>query len=913
MSDFSPLFLDKNQIEQEGMAKIKKDMFNVLAYFEEVLKRIDENKIARLLPIVNPVEQIQSEAYKSQEKIIQAYSITFQLMNLVEENAAVQYRRKLEKNLGMPSIRGSWGETFERLKEKGLSEDEIAKLIAQVKVMPVLTAHPTEAKRVSVLDIHREIYLLLVKKENGMWSPYEQKAIIEDIKSKLERWWRTREIHLEKPDIASERNNVMHYFTRVFPLALHASDIKLKYAWTDAGFKAETIAAPENYPVLQFGSWVGGDRDGHPFVTAEVTAETLQMHRNAALQMLSEDMNDLSAKITFSEEQNKTPDYLYTAINNMAETLGNKGKKAIARNPREPWRQYVNLLCIKLDNTINENFEKAGSFYNSASELTADLSLLRKSLLQINAQRIVNDILFPIERKVQCFGFHLVKLDIRQNSEFHEKAVEQLLQAASFDDWQYSTWDEERRMQFLNRELKSNRPFVVSGTKAGKEADAVLACYNTIKQHIDKYGHAGIGSIIVSMTHALSDLLVVQLFMRETGLLGSPLQVVPLFETIEDLKRSKDIFAAYVQHPVYNKRCGTRCESQEIMLGYSDSNKDGGIVSSRWNVYQAEKALSEAAVENNINLRFFHGIGGTISRGGGKYHRFLESMPEGSVNGEIKFTVQGETIAQQFANMFNAAYNLEMLLSGLTLQAAYTKYNLPKQSHPEEAMGKLAELAQNNYTNLIKSEGFIEFYSEATPIDILEQSRIGSRPARRTGKRTLNDLRAIPWVFSWNQARFNLTAWFGTGKALLQLKENHPALYDDLKLNAHKWPFLRYNLIQIETNLLNANTELMQRYADLVKNKDLSAKFTEMIFDDYNLARECIIELLGAEAEARRLTLLSNVEKRKDALAVLHEKHIALIKEWRSLSEEEKLHNDQLLDKLLMLTNAISAGLKSTG
>ncbi|MDO9154303.1 MAG: phosphoenolpyruvate carboxylase [Paludibacter sp.] len=913
MTSNIPVYLTKDQIEKDGLFKIQNDMKKVLGYFAEVLKDIDEDKIASIFSTENPDKQlIDSEQY-SDEKLTQAYSISFQLMNLVEENAAVQFRRKLEKNLGMASIRGSWGETFSRLLAYGLTEKEIAALLCQVKVMPVLTAHPTEAKRVSVLDLHREIYLLLVKKENSMWSPYERKAIVEDIKSKLERWWRTREIHLEKPDISAERNNVMHYFTRVFPLALTASDLKLKYSWTDAGFSPDTLNAPEQFPVLHFGSWVGGDRDGHPFVTADVTATTLQLHRKAALNIIKESLHDLSAKMTFSDGQNTIPQYLIEAIELLQATLSDAGKKATARNPGEPWRQYVSLMCVKLDNTINEIFEIESTYYRQVSELQTELKLLRESLTEINAKRIVNDLLFPLERQVQCFGFHLVRLDIRQNSAFHEKAIEQLLQVSSFENWQYSKWTEEERIKFLTDELTSKRPFVVANTSVGKEANAVLECFVAIKNHIDKYGHEGIGSLIVSMTRGISDLLVVYLFLREVGLSDTSLQVVPLFETIDDLQLADKIMDAYFQHPVFKHHFGSSSESHEVMLGYSDSNKDGGIVSSRWNVHCAEQNLTASGDKNNIPIRFFHGIGGTISRGGGKYHRFMESMPQGSVQGEIKFTVQGETIAQQFANMFNAAYNLEMLLSGVTLQTAYTKHPIAKGNFPFEAMEKLAEISQQQYTQLINKRGFIEFFSEATPIDILERSRIGSRPARRTGERTLNDLRAIPWVFSWNQSRFNLTAWYGAGSALKTLKNDYPEYYEQLKTYAHKWPFLRYNLIQIETNLLNADTELMKKYAALVKNKALADEFLQLILEDYNDAKEHIIDMLGAEAKSRRLSLLSNIEKRKNALQVLHQKHIELMIKWRSLSEEEKADNEHLLDKLLMITTAISAGLKSTG
>jgi phosphoenolpyruvate carboxylase len=901
------------QIEKEGLQKINNDLHSALSSFRDVLINLDEKAVAAMLPADSAENASEIPANALDEKLIQALSISFQLMNLVEENATVQFRRKLENNLGMDAIRGSWSETFKKLKERGLSQEEIARVLSRVRVMPVLTAHPTEAKRVSVLELHRDIYLLLLKKENSMWSDSERIAIDDDIKARLERWWRTREIHLQKPDLESERNNVMHYFTKVFPEALKTSDKKLKYSWNAAGFDPGLLSEPKQFPVLEFGSWVGGDRDGHPFVSAEVTQTTLQLHRQAALKIISSGLQEMAARITFSDGQNPVPSFFHNAIGQMRSVLDDDGERAVARNPREPWRQYLNLMLVKLNNTISENKKAPGTFYPDAKVLQKDLDLFRESLFEIGAGRIVDEVLFPLERQVQCFGFHLARLDVRQNSSFHEKAVEQMLQAASFPDWQFSRWDEQKRVDFLTKELKSRRPFLVAGTSAGPEADQVIACYKVLKEHTDRYGHEGVGSLIVSMTRGLSDLLVVYLFLREVGMLGVPLQVVPLFETIEDLKQSDKILDEFLSHPMTMERAANMPAMQEVMLGYSDSNKDGGIIASRWNIYRVEQRLTEVGEKHGVGLRFFHGIGGTISRGGGKYHRFMDSMPRGSVSGQIKLTVQGETISQQFANMCNAAYNLEMLVSGVTLQTAWKRADEELAGFPYEAFDRLNTLSLERYQKLIKHPRFIEFYAQATPIDVLEHSRIGSRPARRTGQRTLDDLRAIPWVFSWNQARFNLTAWFGVGYALRTLREENPQLFDQLKNYAHRWPFLRYTLIHIETNLLNADPDLMAVYASMVGNKEVRDEMMEMIMPEHSEGIRQIIELLGEEAENRRHSLLDNIDRRRNTLQKLHQMHIDKIKEWRAMDKCDQNRSGAILDKLLMITTAISGGLKSTG
>lgn len=884
-----------------------------MSCFKEMLLRLEEDKIAECIPVPGEPYPEKNIHEVPEDRLIQALSISFQLLNLVEENAAVQFRRKIENQLGLPAIRGSWGETLQNWEKQGLSQEQMAALLQEISMMPVLTAHPTEAKRISVLELHRELYLLLVKNENTVWSESERKNIHQDLKNLLERWWRTGEVYLEKPDVAAERNNVMHYFTRVFPQALHRSDRRLKNAWTAMGFDVDMLSRPEQYPLLQFGSWVGGDRDGHPFVSAEVTRETLLEHRKAALKLLHDQLNALAARMSLSGIINSYPEDFRETIHQKAAALGDAGLEAVNRNPREPWRQYIKLLILRLENTINENLDQPQTFYASARELQCDLKVLHDNLREIGAGHIAEDLLFDVERQVQCFGFHLAKLDIRQNSAYHEKAMEQILKAAGFEDTAFGGWSEEKRVSFINKELHYMRPFVVQGAAVGKEADKLLDYYRVVRWYIDRYGDAGIGSVIVSMTRGLSDLLVVYLFLREVGLLDSNLQVVPLFETIEDLQSCHRILDDFLSHPLTKKRQQLAVPVQEVMLGYSDSNKDGGIMASRWNVYKAEQKLHKVAEQHGVRLKYFHGIGGTISRGGGKYHRFLDSMPYGAISGSMKLTVQGETIAQQFANLLNATYNLEMLLSGLARQTMKNRHPEEPAAYPFETMEKLSAMAFEQYRRFIEHPGFLQFFGEATPIDVLEQSKIGSRPARRTGRRSLEDLRAIPWVFSWNQARFNLTGWFGIGHALRRLKEESPDEWKQLSEMADEWPFLRYILIQTETNLINADPDAMRAYADLVEDKNIRNELLDLIMQDYADAFDQISRLFGKSTENRRQSQLENTDRRGQTLAMLRQLQTAHLKEWRESREKAPDHAAVILGKLLLLINAVSGGLKSTG
>ena len=893
----------------EGFDKILEDKKNILSCFKEMLSSIDENKLSTFIESLNENNEFGGI---TDEKIIQSFGIYFQLMNLIEENAAIQFNRQFEKNFGISAIRGSWGETFKLWDEQGIDQDKMINTISSIHICPVLTAHPTEAKRVTILETHRELYLLLVQNENSMYSQTEKKIIRDKIISLLERWWRTGEIYLEKPDLRDERANVVHYLSKIFPLILEASDLKLRYSWLEMGFDPQKLKHIEQFPKYSFGSWVGGDRDGHPFVTPQITKDTLLIHRNKSLHIIYNHVLELGAQLSLSSKHNPTPEVLTTTIAKYAELLGDKGIKAINRNPYEPWRQFVNMIEIKLENTISGTYSDSKLFYRSSKELQKDLKLIRELLIEINADKIAENLLFPLERIVQSFGFHLAKLDIRQNSEYYEKAISQILQNSTLANTDFQNWDEDTRLKFLNKEIDSPELLTNITISYGAEADNVLDYFRVLRDHNILYGSEGIGSLIVSMTRSLSDLLMVYLFMKETQLLGTDLIVAPLFETIEDLDNGAAILDDFLNHPLTRKRQKLLQDSQEVMVGYSDSNKDGGVLASKWNLYNAEKALSEVGRKHNIKVFFFHGRGGTISRGGGKYHRFIESKPAGSVNGKIKLTIQGESISQQFGNLLTGTYNLEMLASGValhTLAPTRSKEN----DYPKKTLEWLSAKSMQHYKNLISDSEFMQFYSQATPIDILEQSKIGSRPARRTGKRSLKDLRAIPWVFSWNLSRFTLTGWYGVGGALKELKEQDNDSYEELKKSISSWPFLRYLFIQTETNLLIANPEIMKMYAQLVTDEKIKSKFLNLILSDYEEGKIHIEYLLGDTVDIRRTGQLNALNIREKELKVLHKLQIDSIKKWRKLKESNDPEADNMLPELLHVINSLSGGLRNTG
>jgi len=921
-----------------GFAKIDRDLEFLVGCFREVLLDLGEKEVAEALPFLNG-GNTKAVPARFSSRVMQAYCVVFQLLNMVEENTAAQMRRARASLPRKQDETGLWTFYLKRLKKSGLKEDDIVEVLRQVRVEPVLTAHPTEAKRSTVLEQHRALYLLLVSRENSMWTPAELESIREEIKVALERLWRTGEVLLEKPKISKERQTITYHLREVFPKVLPRLDLRLRQAWLKAGLDPKWIADPDNFPQLAFGTWVGGDRDGHPLVTHEVTVETLLELRLQALQVLQEQLRKLPKILSLSEELHQVPEKFTAEVQSLARELGERGEACLKRNPLEPWRQLANIIVARLPlNKGGSALEEWPGSYRYPRELLADLYLLRDSLIKIGASRLAISDIDPIIRQVQTFGFHLARLDIRQNSQFHDKAMSQLMIAAGLDGSDFATWPENDRLGFLMKELRSPRPFLYVDSEVGPQADAVLNCYRALAAHINQYGSSGLGSLIVSMTKRVSDLLVVYVLAREVGLakytakgLYCSMPVVPLFETLDDLESSAGIMRAFLQHPV--TRASLRYQNkvvkdekdesfplntrpiQQVMIGYSDSNKDAGILASQWGLYKTQKELQQAGEENDVKTRFFHGRGGTISRGAGPTHRFLEALPNGALEGDLRVTEQGETISQKYANQITSVYNLELLLAGTTGVTAGHRHRPKDYSKFEPLAAQLCLSSSEFYREFILADDFITFYGQATPIDALEQSRIGSRPSRRTGARSLEDLRAIPWVFSWNQSRFYVPGWFGVGSALEQFSKGGEEAFASLQEAVKVWPFLRYVLTNVETNLASADLEIMKTYAGLVENTRLRNRFFNLIESEYHRTHR-MMDLLfgGGTLEKRRPRMVATLKLREEALATLHRQQISLLREWRKLKEkEDQGEANRLLPDVLLSINAIAGGLRTTG
>ncbi|MEO9850492.1 MAG: phosphoenolpyruvate carboxylase [Reichenbachiella sp.] len=913
---------------KQRLGKPYEDFEFLLRSLKEVLIENGEESIANEIPFINkyPFEN----GVQLTDKHIQMYSLVFQLVNMAEVNGAVQHRRAVENDQEFSSVRGLFANNIKDLLGNGVTEATILDKMPQMQIEPVLTAHPTEAKRATVLDHHRDLYLLLVSLENKMYSDKELLNIKHNIKLTLYRLWKTGEIYMEKPDISSELRNIIHYLVNVFPEVIPVLDRRLIQAWKACGLSKQKLLDHHSFPKISFGNWVGGDRDGHPLVTDTVTAETLELLRLNAFVVIRRKLIALVRQLSFACELTECSSDLQARIEEMLLELGDLGQEALERNKGEVFRQFTNLILAKLPVDTQRGHatklsEHKGS-YVYAHEMIEDLDLLKSSLLDYGAQSIAYDDVNIAIRNVQTFGFHLAKLDIRQNSAFHDKAIEQLLEAAQFEEYNFSEWSEEKRLAFLNKELKSNRPFTHQNAELGENAKAVLSCFRVVESHVSKYGGEGIGSFIVSMTRSLSDLLSVYLLAREAGLtvqtsegLICEIPVVPLLETIEDLENGPEILDGFLKHDFtqrslehFRRVRSYRNLRQQVMVGYSDSNKDGGIIASQWHLYKAQFKLSEIGDECGVKITFFHGKGGSISRGSGPTHYFIKALPFESIQGNVRLTEQGETIAQKYENKVNAEYNLELLVANSLSKTILDEQNERKYHPLADVLDHLAIQSKLHYEALTHQDGFIQFFRQATPIDAIETSKIGSRPAKRTGANSLEDLRAIPWVFSWSQSRFHMTSWYGVGTALNKLKNENPKDYERFKEATQTDPFIRYVLTNVDTSLAATDESVITSYAQLVESDKVKTEFLNLFLSELQLTRKLLLDLLGEVIEKRRENHYYSNHLRAPLMAHLHEKQIDLLKHWRSKKSEGK-NVDKLQRELMLSINAIASAMRNTG
>ncbi|MBI3753680.1 MAG: phosphoenolpyruvate carboxylase [Deltaproteobacteria bacterium] len=851
-------------------------------------------------------------------QIIQAYSINFQLVNLAEENFGMQDRRRIQRQ-GEP-VPGSLDECIRAFRKKGIRPEKIQFLLNQLAISPVITAHPTEVKRRTVLEKHRRIYLAIFRKENPIWTNREKEVIREEILGEVQKLWQTGDIRLESPKVEEEVQNGLFYFNKTFFEVLPMLHDELLY-YLRKYYPNYNFSIP---PLLSFGSWIGGDRDGNPFVTGEKTRWTLNSHKELVLSQYREIVSHLISRLSISRQLILPSKELLISIKKDARDMGVEGEKIIARNPHEPYRQKLSLIKKKLENTAAN---REGFSYRDREEFIEDLNIIQRSLSAHKGERIARLEIYPLIWQTLTFGFHLAKLDIRQHSEVHRMAAAELLEKADVVKSGYLALSEQDKMRLLSGELTSLRPLVPDYVRLSPETREVLETFRVIRHAQDRISWDSIGSYIVSMTHNASDILTVQLLAKEAGLCGTSddhelfnrLDIVPLFETIDDLRRAPIILKSLFSNPVYKRYLAKRDNIQEVMLGYSDSCKDGGILTSSWELYHAQKIITETAAEYQIKLKFFHGRGGTVGRGGGPTHKAILAQPRGTVNGLIKITEQGEVISSKYANLGTALYNLNMLVAGameatlgseqLTVNSEQSK----KENIFEEAFKEISEISYGLYRELVDDPDFLTYFYQATPIQELEHLKIGSRPTYRKGKGGVEDLRAIPWVFSWNQSRHIIPGWYPFGSSLKAFIKNDASRERMLQEMYEKWPFFNNLVDNIQMVIAKSDMTIARLYSSLVKDKKIRDRIYEKIDREFNLTIKMLLKITGQKNMLDNSPFLQrSINMRRPSIDPVNYIQVILLERLRhertSGNEREKL-----IAALMMSINCVAAGLRNTG
>ncbi|WP_316233060.1 phosphoenolpyruvate carboxylase [Bradyrhizobium sp. SZCCHNPS2010] len=884
--------------DQEGA-----DVFDLVERIRQTSVRFhrDEDRQAR-----RELEQIlDSMTIAETVRIVRAFSYFSHLANIAEDqNNIRRMRARADSNGGG----GMLAETLSHAKAAGFGAADLRKFFATALVSPVLTAHPTEVRRRSTMDREMEVATLLDRRERVQLTPDEREANDEALRRAVLTLWQTNLLRRTKLTVLDEVTNGLSFYDYTFLREVPALLCSLEDRLNDGEALAGDLAS-----FLPMGSWIGGDRDGNPFVTAEVMRGTLKLQSSLVLHYYLEELHLLGGELSIAAH--------LAEISEDLRALAERSPDISPHRSGEPYRLAVSGIYARLAATANKLGIQIsrppvgeGAPYKSVREFQDDLDVLHRSLIANNARVIARGRLRMLRRAVDCFGFHLARLDIRQNSAVHERTVAELFDTA-MPGMSYLALSEEARIALLTSELRNARPLVSQFIKYSDETVSELAVFRAAAEAHATFGADVIPQCIISMCKGMSDMLEVALLLKEVGLIDpsgrSAVNIVPLFETIEDLQASSGIMDRMLALHDYRRLVDSRGAVQEVMLGYSDSNKDGGFVTSGWELYKAEIGLVEIFERHHVRLRLFHGRGGSVGRGGGPSYDAIIAQPGGAVNGQIRITEQGEIISSKYSNAEVGRSNLE-ILAAATLEASLLH---PRQPAPKReyltAMDRLSELAFKAYRGLVyETDGFVEYFWASTVINEIATLNIGSRPASRKKTRAIEDLRAIPWVFSWAQCRLMLPGWYGFGSAVEAWIAEHPDQgMPFLKELYREWPFFRMLLSNMDMVLAKSSIAIASRYAELVADEDLREKIFGRIRREYHLAIETLLDIMGQDRLLQGNSLLErSVRNRFPYLDPLNHVQVELLKEHRAQNPDE-----QILRGIQLTINGISAGLRNTG
>ena len=855
--------------------------------------------------------------------VVRAFSYFLHLANIAEDQHHVR-RRRAHDLRGSVARDGSLVRALERLVDAGTPLAELREFFARALVSPVLTAHPTEVSRKSILQAQHEIAALLDRRDRMQLTADEAAEHDLALRRAVLTLWRTRMLRPNRLAVVDEINNgISHYHDTFF------AELPRLYGQLEdllaQRFPGEEWQLPSFFRV---GSWIGGDRDGNPFVTADILRTALTLQSTAALDFYLREVHALGAELSLSQ--------LLVPVSPALAELAARSPDHSPHRADEPYRRALTGIYARLAATAHalDQHDAArhalgdAPAYADSGELAGDLQTIADSLQAHGAALLAGGRLRRLIRAVQVFAFHLAPIDLRQNSDVHERCVAELLvragRLASAAD--YAALGEDERIALLADEIEKPRPLyspLLESEELSPETAGELAIFFAARELRARYGAAALPNVIISKTDGASDLLEVAVLLKEAGLLipgGSPrltVNIIPLFETIDDLRRSASVMEQLFALPVYRALIASRQDEQEVMLGYSDSNKDGGFLTSGWELYKAEVALAETCARHGVRLRLFHGRGGSVGRGGGPSYQAILAQPDGAVSGQIRITEQGEVIASKYANPEVGRRNLEILVAA-TLEATLLKRE--HDTDPEAfraVMERLSQHAFAAYRNLVyETPGFDRYFRESTPLSEISELNIGSRPASRKPSQRIEDLRAIPWVFSWAQCRLMLPGWYGFGSAVEAFLAEEPDGLQTLRRLYAAWPFFRSLLSNMDMVLAKADIGIASRYAELVSDAELRRTIFRRIADEFARTRRLLLaieeadELLADNPQLRR-----SIRNRFPYMDPLNHLQIELLRRHRSGSAAGTSEPvDERSRRGIHITiNGIAAGLRNSG
>ena len=893
--------------------------------FAELHQQEDQQRRTELMAMIDAMPAAKVEL------VVRAFSSYFKLVNVAEESFAHRNRRRMLSH-GMTLWEGSFDRTVAELKAQDMPVATLQEMVNRLHYAPVFTAHPTEARRRAVMEGMRRIFLICDELYSPTLGVNDRRELEAQLAAEIQVGWRTDELRSAKLEVRDEVRNGLYYVREsLFEAVPKAYSFFEKALRKHYGVNADGIAAVRVPSFIRFGSWIGGDRDGNPFVTADVTEWTVHRQMQAALEEYRSRVLELRQTLTHSNDW-CTPSARF--LERLSEYEAEFGEQvfrgtAVQIYSREPYRRMAAMMLARLDanlSYVHQCLADVPSFtshlaYENAAAFLADLYLVRDSLISHGDRIVAMQDLQALIRLVESFGFHLLQLDIRQESTVHTRTVAALLQQID-PDFDYMGANEAERLQRLAAWIGHIDPIEVDDGVLDDEAREALAVFRRMVKLQAEVGDEVFGTYVISMTHSASHVMEVMLLARLVGLCGHNgrdwfcrILVAPLFETVDDLQRSQSILDQLLSNKVYRALVTANGNHQEVMLGYSDSCKDGGILASNWNLYQAQLSIIALTRRYGVECRLFHGRGGTVGRGGGPTHEAILSQPPGTVNGEIKFTEQGEMLYYKYSNPETANYEIGMGVTGL-LKASTTALAQIDVRYPQEyldGMSRIAADGEKSYRALIGMPGFIDYFYETTPVTEIGLLNMGSRPShRKKADRSLGSIRAIPWVFGWAQSRHTLPAWYGIGTALRDFIGSAPAGLDQLRIMYREWPFFRGLLSNVQMALTKADMEISEEYARLCDHPDTMTIY-RAIADEFALTVEWVKQVAQIETLLEdNPTLALSLSRRRPYIDPINHIQVRLLKRYRSESVWES-EQDSWLTPLMRSINAIASGMRNTG